>query len=45
MEKLLLEEAERNKSEYQYKLFSSRKTILSLNVFNQWKKMLTYPKF
>ena len=38
MEKLLLEEAERDKSEYQYELFSSRKTNFFFKHFKSMKK-------
>ena len=43
MEKLLLEEAEREKSEYQYKLFSSRKTNFLLKRFKSMKKNADKP--
>ena len=44
MEKLLLEEAERDKSEYQYKLFSSRKTNFLFKHFESMNKNADIPE-
>ena len=44
MEKLLLEEAERDKSEYQYKLFSSRKTIFLFKHLKSMNKNADIPE-
>ena len=44
MEKLLLEEAERNKSEYQYKVFSSRRTNFLFKHFKSMNKNAGIPE-
>ena len=44
MEKLLLEEAERDKSQYQYKLFSSRKTTFIFKHFKSMNKNADIPE-
>ena len=44
MEKLLLEEAERNKSEYQYKLFSSRKRNFLFTHFKTMNESADIPE-